>query len=99
MSTERWKTGLVLGATLALACASLAPIARADDITDVADEADLHFRIGAERYQAADYRGALEHFLASNRLAPNRNVLFNIARCYEALHEYPNAYRYYARAL
>ena len=44
------------------------------------------------------YRGALEHFLASNRLAPNRNVLFNIARCYETLREYPDAYRYYVRA-
>ena len=72
-----------------------APLARADD---VADEADLQFRLGAEKYQASDFRGALEHFLASNRLAPNRNVLFNIARCYEALHEYPDAYRYYVRA-
>ncbi len=69
--------------------------ARADD---VADEADLQFRIAAEKYQAGDYRTALEHFLASNRLAPNRNGLFNIARCYEALHEYPDGYRYYVRA-
>ena len=74
---------------------TLAPFARADD---VADEADLQFRLAAEKYQAGDYRGALEHFLASNRLAPNRNVLFNIARCYEALHEYPDGYRYYVRA-
>src|ERR1019366_4535035 len=37
--------------------------------------------------------------LASNRLAPNRNVLFNIARSYEALKAYPDAYRYYTRAL
>jgi outer membrane receptor protein involved in Fe transport len=74
---------------------TLAAIAHADD---VADEADLQFRLAAEKYQAGDYRGALEHFLASNRLAPNRNVLFNIARCYEALHEYPDAYRYYVRA-
>ena len=78
-----------------LATASFAPPARADD---VADEADLQFRLAAEKYQAGDYRGALEHFLASNRLAPNHNVLFNIARCYEALREYPDAYRYYVRA-
>src|SRR5262245_44196496 len=70
--------------------------ARADD---VADEADLQFRIGAERYTAADYRGALEHFLASNRLAPNRNVVFNIARTYEKLERYPEAFRYYTTAL
>ncbi|HEY2511892.1 MAG TPA: TonB-dependent receptor, partial [Polyangiaceae bacterium] len=70
--------------------------ARADD---VADEADLQFRLATERYQAGDFRAALEHFLASNRLAPNRNVLFDIGRCYEALRQFPDAYRYYARAL
>ncbi len=84
---------------MALALTSLrslaTPLAFADD---VADEADLQFRLAAEKYQAGDYRGALEHFLASNRLAPNRNVLFNVARCYEALKEFPDAYRYYTRA-
>jgi outer membrane receptor protein involved in Fe transport len=86
---------LVLSTTASLSAVTLAPLAYADD---VADEADLQFRLAAERYQASDFRGALEHFLASNRLAPNRNVLFNIARCYEALREYPDAYRYYVRA-
>ncbi|MEO6420697.1 MAG: TonB-dependent receptor, partial [Polyangiaceae bacterium] len=46
-----------------------------------------------------DFRGALEHFLASNRLVNNRNVIYNIARTYEQLHEAPNAYRYYTQAL
>jgi outer membrane receptor protein involved in Fe transport len=81
---------------LSLAAPTLATRALADD---VADEADLQFRLAAERYQAGDFRGALEHFLASNRLAPNRNVLFNIGRCYEALKEFPDAYRYYVRAM
>lgn len=62
---------------------------------DFADEADLQFRLGADRYTAGDYRGALEHFLASNRLVPNRNVVFNIARSYEKLEQYPEAFRYY----
>ncbi len=66
---------------------------------DVADEADLDFTLGAERYQAADYPRALAYFLASNRLARNRNVLFNIARCYEQLKQFPEAHRYYSRAL
>lgn len=79
-----------------VAVSLVASPARADD---VADEADLHFSLGAERYQAGDYRGALEHFLASNRLVANRNVLFNIARTYEQLKQYPDAFRYYARAL
>lgn len=89
----------LLGAILAAAvatCAFTAMQARADDN---ADEADLHFQIGAERYQASDYRVALEHFLASNRLVPNRNVVFNIARTYEQLKQYPDAFRYYSQAL
>lgn len=66
---------------------------------DTADEADLKFRLGAEAYQRGDYRGALEHFLVSNRLVPNRNVIYNIARCYEELRQFPEAYRYFTLAL
>lgn len=72
-----------------------AGIARADN---TADEAELEFELGAERYQAADFRGALQHFLASNRLVPNNNVVYNVARSYEALKQYPDAYRYYSQA-
>jgi outer membrane receptor for ferrienterochelin and colicin len=86
---------LFLALLLALLCSHARP-AHADD---VADEADLQFQIGAERYQAGDHLGALEHFLASNRLVPNRNVSYNIARCYEQLKKYPEAYRYYVQAL
>jgi outer membrane receptor protein involved in Fe transport len=75
---------------------ALALRARADDL---ADEADLQFQLGAGRYTQGDYQGALEHFLASNRLVPNRNVGFNIARCYEQLKQYPAAYRYYTQSL
>ena len=66
---------------------------------DVADEADLQFQLGAERYEAGDFKGALEHFLVSNRLVPNKNVLFNIARTFEQLKRAPDAYRYYLLAL
>src|SRR6478735_9821886 len=66
---------------------------------DVADEADLKFRIGAEAYQRGDFRAALENFLASNRLVPNRNVTYNVARCYQELKQYPEAYRYFSLAL
>jgi outer membrane receptor for ferrienterochelin and colicin len=65
----------------------------------LADEADLKFQIAAEAYQRGEYRTALEHFLGSNRLVPNKNVVFNIARCYEKLGKFPEAYRYYAQAL
>ncbi|MBL0194173.1 MAG: TonB-dependent receptor [Myxococcales bacterium] len=66
---------------------------------DVADEADFQFRLAAKRYEVGDFNGALEHFLASNRLVPNKNVLFNIARTYEQLKQPADAYRYYQRAL
>jgi outer membrane receptor protein involved in Fe transport len=81
---------------VALALALAAGAAHADD---VADEADLQFNLGAQAYQKADYLGALEHFLASNRLVANRNVEFNIARTYERLQKYPDAFRWYVRAL
>ncbi|MFO0590875.1 MAG: PEGA domain-containing protein [Polyangiaceae bacterium] len=64
-----------------------------------ADEADLQFEAGAEAYSKGDFRTALEHFLASNRLVANRNVVFNIARTYEQLKRFADAHRYYVDAL
>ncbi len=61
-----------------------------------ADQADVEFGLGAKAFLAADYERALSHFFASNRLAPNRNVVFNIARAYESMKRYVEAYRYYA---
>ncbi len=82
---------------VALSFALLLPSGAAAD--DVADEAEVQFNLGAERYQAGDFSQALAHFLASNRLANNRRVLFNIARAYEQLRQYPEAHRYYSRSL
>jgi len=81
---------------LVLALSLAAPTLHADDL---ADEADVQFELGAKKYQSGDFLGALEHFLTSNRLVSNKNVLYNIARCYEQLHRYPDAYRAYGRAL
>ena len=92
---RHFRRAAVLAAILATSGALVASRAQADD---VADEADLQFQLGAAKYKSSDYLGALEHFLASNRLAPNRNVVFNIARCYERLERYPDAYRYYTSA-
>src|SRR5688572_17227335 len=61
-----------------------------------ADEADARFRRGAELYRQRRYDEALLEFFTSNRLAPNRNVVFNIARSLEALGRYDEAYRYYS---
>jgi tetratricopeptide (TPR) repeat protein len=88
------KLGLAL-----VALALVSSLARPSAADDVADEADLQFRLAARKYETADYQGALEHFLASNRLVPNKNVVFNIARTYEQLKQPADAYRYYQRAL
>jgi outer membrane receptor protein involved in Fe transport len=60
-----------------------------------ADEAEARFQQGASLYRDKRYQDALLEFFASHRLVPNRNVVFNIARTYEALGRYDEAYRYY----
>src|SRR5690349_1698697 len=89
---------LWLWGALWVACALIvAPrLARADG---VADEAEVNFRLGAERYQAGDYRAALAFFLASQRLSPNRNVRFNIVRTFQRLGMHAEAYRWCDEAL
>ncbi len=81
-----------------LLCAAAAA-AQERERVDLAAEADLHFELGTERFRAHDYRAALEHFLFSNRLVPNRNVVFDIAETYAQLKQFPEAYRAYNQAL
>ena len=70
--------------------------AQTDARVDLAEEADLQFNRGVEDYKAGRWADALEHLLASNRLVPNHNVAYNIARCYEQLGRFPEAFRHYA---
>jgi outer membrane receptor for ferrienterochelin and colicins len=62
---------------------------------NTADEADVAFELGNEAYARGNYNEALSSYFTSYRLVPNRNVLFNIARCYEAQNRFNEAYRYY----
>jgi outer membrane receptor for ferrienterochelin and colicins len=62
---------------------------------NTADEADVAFELGNEAYAKGNYTEALRSYFNSYRLVPNRNVLFNIARCYEAQNRFNEAYRYY----
>lgn len=62
---------------------------------NTADEADLAFRLGNQAFQRGQYEQALSAYFLSHRLVPNANVLFNIARCFEALEQFDEAYRYY----
>ena len=76
-----------------LVCLALGAIeARADN---TADEADIAFALGNKHYSRREYEPALSQYFLSYRLVPNRNVLFNIAHCYEALNRFDEAYRYY----
>src|SRR5258708_3111413 len=79
-------------APLLLAALLLAAPARSDSL---ADEADFRFRRAATLYRQGRIEDALGEFLASNRLVRNRNVIFNIARCFEQLAKFNEAYRWY----
>ena len=81
---------------LIAALAALATVPRTARADANADEADLRFHRGTALFKAGRYDEALLEFLASNRLVANRNVVFNIARSYEALEQLEEAYGYYA---
>jgi len=54
-------------------------------------EAAAHFQRGVQLYNEADYRGALVEFKRANALAPNVQVVYNIAQTYYQLQDYANA--------
>ncbi|MGZ6144170.1 MAG: TonB-dependent receptor, partial [Myxococcales bacterium] len=83
-------------ALVLIAAFGLAAAAHADS---VADEADFRFRRGATLYREGRIDDALGEFLESNRLVHNRNVAFNIARCFEKLLRFNEAYRWYVEML
>ena len=70
--------------------------ARGDSL---ADEADYRFRRATALYQQGRVDDALGEFLFSNRLVHNKNVLFDIARCYEQLKRSNEAFRWYVEIL
>jgi len=78
--------------------ALLLPAGRAR-AADVADEAQFHFVRGNQFYRQGQFEESLSEFYASNRLVPNRNVQFNIARCLEQLRLYDEAFRAWSELL
>ncbi len=62
---------------------------------NTADESDIAFSLGNAHYARREYEPALSQYFLSYRLVPNRNVLFNIARCYESISRFDEAYRYF----
>ncbi|MBT9557532.1 MAG: TonB-dependent receptor [Myxococcales bacterium] len=88
-------TFFVIVALVAVGATLTPTSATAEEYKNAADEAEVQFTLGNEAYIRRDFRTALAHYFASNRLAPNRNVTFNIARAYEQLGQFPEAFRYY----
>jgi len=78
-----------------IAAALLLALSFAAGADSIADEADFRFHRAANLYREGKVEEALGEFLASNRLVRNRNVIFNIARCFEELKHYNEAYRWY----
>src|SRR5712692_10946549 len=78
-----------------IAAALLLALSFAAGADSIADEADFRFHRAANLYREGKVEEALGEFLSSNRLVRNRNVIFNIARCFEELKHYNEAYRWY----
>jgi hypothetical protein len=71
-------------AAAAIAAAALLATA-APALADDASEARLQYELGSELYKQKRFTEALERFIASNRLVPNSNVVYNIASIYMLL--------------
>lgn len=64
-----------------------------------ADEAEFYFLRGNRAYQEKRFEDSLSAYYLSNRLVPNRNVQFNIARCLDRLGRYDESYRAWSSLL
>jgi hypothetical protein len=71
-----------------LLCAAIAP---AHALTDQEEQAKAHFLAGQSYYDQASYTDALREFHESYRISHKPALLYNIARCHEALEQYAEA--------
>lgn len=94
LSWRAMRLPLLLGLASSSVAHGAAPETRSASL-DIAEEADVQFDLGVAAYKRGDYVGAVEHYLASNRLVPNRNVVYNLARAYEQLGRFDAAWRQY----
>lgn len=85
-SSQIRRASVALAFAVALTPISMIQAQPADHAAlNLSEEADIHFRLGLQAYQADRYKDALQYFLTSNRLVPNAAVHLNLALTYEAL--------------
>ena len=83
------RSGLAtLGLVVAVLLASVAP---AGAITEEEERAKAHFLAGQSYYDQASYTDALREFNEAYRISKRPALLYNIARCFEALEQFGDA--------
>jgi tetratricopeptide (TPR) repeat protein len=87
------RSGLVIAA---LVCAATAP---AHAISEDDERAKAHFLAGQSYYDQASYTDALREFNEAYRISKRPALLYNIARCHEALEQYEEAVKMLQRYL
>lgn len=82
-----------------LVCAlAAAPTAHAQAPGDL-ELAKRYYSLGEELYQRSNFEGALAQFQRAYKVAAKPDLLYNIARCYEALNKPKEAINHYRRYL
>lgn len=76
---------------LAVAVVVLAAVAPARAMTEEEERAKAHFLAGQSYYDQASYNDALREFGEAYRISRRPALLYNIARCHEALGELSDA--------
>jgi hypothetical protein len=82
-----------------LASLALATAPAAAQPSGSVEEAQVHFKRGAELYDEDNFRGALIEFQRAYELAPSYKILFNIGQVEMELQNYAGALRAYQRYL
>jgi hypothetical protein len=89
--------GIMRGVVIAaLVCAAVAP---AYAITEEDERAKAHFLAGQSYYDQASYADALREFNEAYRISKRPALLYNLARCHEALEQYSDAVKMLQRYL
>ncbi|HEY2742996.1 MAG TPA: tetratricopeptide repeat protein [Polyangia bacterium] len=82
-----------------LAAVILAAATPARAMTEEEERAKAHFLAGQSYYDQASYNDALREFNEAYRISKRPALLYNIARCFEALEQFPDAVRMLERYL